>query len=383
MKQAAIIVQNLSKRYSLGKARGLQAGKSSFYALENINFELAAGETLGLIGGNGAGKTTLLKLLSRITSPTAGKIGIKGKLAALLEVGTGFHPELTGRENIFLNGSLLGMTQKEIKTKLDEIVAFSGIEPFIDTQVKHYSSGMYVRLAFSVSAHLNPDILLLDEVLSVGDAAFQHKSMDKIHELVRDGKSVIFASHSMSAIRSLCPQAMVLHKGKLLIRDDSHKAIQHYLDTIASDRDYQFQGPWKDAIKLLQISLNHKAIEEQGAVSPLEEIDISLNFSHQIDEAFRITLSLYYDGMRCFSLHDVPFQKTTKGAFTSRFVIPAKVLRPGRWVIAVGGHNEAMNHWFWQEQCDVLDVAEQYTPDYEKINLGIINVTAKTERWAP
>ena len=379
MSQPVIIADQLTKKYELGKKH--DGGKTNtFLALDQVSFTLNEGETLGLIGGNGAGKTTLLKLLSRITSPSSGKMGIRGKLSSLLEVGTGFHPELTGRENVFLNGSLLGMSRREIKSKLDEIAAFSGIEPFLDTQVKHYSSGMYVRLAFSVSAHLNPDILLLDEVLSVGDAAFQHKSMDKIQELVRNGKSVIFASHSMTAVRSLCPEAMVLHKGKLLIRTDAHHAIQHYLDTLALERDYHFQGPWSKLIQLKQIRVNHKAIETLDGISPLEENLIELSFHHQLPEAFRITLSFFFDGIRCFSLHDVPFQETPSGNFISRFTIPAKVLRPGRWVIAVGGHNEAMNHWFWQEQCDVLDVAEIYTPQYEKINLGIINVDAHSER---
>lgn len=382
----AILAQNVTKSYARGLHNKHGYGflghrrQVTFNALHDVSFELQQGSTLGLVGGNGAGKTTLLKLLSKITPPTSGRIGIRGKLSSLLEVGTGFHPELTGRENIYLNGSLMGMKHKEITGQLGEIIDFSGIEDFIDTQVKHYSSGMYVRLAFSVSAHLNPDILLLDEVLSVGDAAFQHKSMDKIHELVRNGKSVVFASHSMTAVRSLCPQSLVLHKGRLLAHEDTSMAIQRYLDMIASDREYLFNGPWKDKIQLKKIRVNEKSIEENGNISPLEAASFELEFEHSLAEAFRITLSFYFDGIRCFSLHDVPFEKTQSGRFVSRFVVPSKTFRPGRWVIAVGGHNEAMNHWFWQEQCDVLDVLEIYAQDFEKINLGVINVYASSER---
>src|SRR5664280_269149 len=186
------------------------------WALKDINFEVQQGEVLGIIGRNGAGKSTLLKLLSRVTAPTSGNIKVRGRIASLLEVGTGFHPELTGRENIFLNGAILGMTKTEIKKKFDEIVDFSGVDKYIDTPVKRYSSGMYVRLAFAVAAHLDPEILIVDEVLAVGDAEFQKKAIGKMQDVSRnDGRTVLFVSHNMAAITSLCHKGLVLRNGEM------------------------------------------------------------------------------------------------------------------------------------------------------------------------
>ncbi|MFZ3136825.1 MAG: ABC transporter ATP-binding protein [Thermodesulfovibrionales bacterium] len=200
-----------------------------FWALKDINFEVKRGERVGIIGRNGAGKTTLLKLLSRITEPTTGRITLKGRVASLLEVGTGFHPELTGRENIFLNGAILGMSKAEIKKKFDEIVDFAEIEKFLDTPVKRYSSGMYVRLAFAVAAHLEPEILIVDEVLAVGDAQFQKKCLGKMGEVSKEGRTILFVSHNMSAIQSLCERSLILNKGCLSIDGPTDLAVQHYL----------------------------------------------------------------------------------------------------------------------------------------------------------
>jgi homopolymeric O-antigen transport system ATP-binding protein len=198
------------------------------WALKDVGFEIAEGERVGIIGANGAGKSTLLKILSRITTPTEGRVEIKGKVSSLLEVGTGFHPELTGRENIFLNGAILGMTGREIRRKFDQIVDFSGVEKFIDTPVKRYSSGMYVRLAFSVSAWLDPDILIVDEVLSVGDAAFQRKCAIRMKELTREGRTVLFVSHSMSAVQQMCQKALYLEKGRVVAFKSVEEATGEY-----------------------------------------------------------------------------------------------------------------------------------------------------------
>jgi len=200
-----------------------------FWALRHINFEIKRGEVVGIIGRNGAGKSTLLKILSRITEPSEGRVVIKGRLASLLEVGTGFHPELTGRENIYLNGSILGMPRAEIRRKFDEIVAFADVEKFLDTPVKRYSSGMYVRLAFAVAAHLEPDILVVDEVLAVGDADFQKKCLGKMSEVAGGGRTVLFVSHNMSAIQTLCARSMCLHSGALVGYADTEKIISAYL----------------------------------------------------------------------------------------------------------------------------------------------------------
>lgn len=199
-----------------------------FRALEDVSFEVRRGDVLGVIGGNGAGKSTLLKVLSRITAPTAGRIGVGGRIASLLEVGTGFHPELTGRENIFLNGAILGMSQREVAAKFDEIVAFAEVGDFIDTPVKRYSSGMYVRLAFSVAAHLESEILLVDEVLAVGDVAFQRKSLGKMREVGSGGRTVLFVSHNMAAIERLCTRVLVLNGGQVDFIGDTAAGIQHY-----------------------------------------------------------------------------------------------------------------------------------------------------------
>lgn len=250
MPQQSIVVENLSKRYLIGhrvasrekwstlrdlvsrelhnfmrKAADVVRGRQvvqgdeieEFWALKDVGFEVKRGEVLGIVGRNGAGKSTLLKLLSRITEPTAGRIVLNGRVSSLLEVGTGFHPELTGRENIYLNGAILGMTQREIRTRFDEIVAFSELEKFLDTPVKQYSSGMYVRLAFAVAAHLEPEILIVDEVLAVGDAAFQQKCLGKLNAVAhKDGRTVLFVSHNISAVEHLCNRAILIEGGRIV-----------------------------------------------------------------------------------------------------------------------------------------------------------------------
>jgi lipopolysaccharide transport system ATP-binding protein len=253
MSQAAIKVRGVGKEYHIGtRERGYTtfrdaivnafaapfrrlrqlSGKaeegSSFWALKDVSFDVEPGEVVGIIGRNGAGKSTLLKILSQITEPTTGEITLNGRVASLLEVGTGFHPELTGRENIFLNGSILGMSRVEIKKKFDEIVAFAEVEKFLDTPVKRYSSGMYVRLAFAVAAHLDPEILIIDEVLAVGDAQFQKKCLGKMGEVARGGRTVLFVSHNMGAINRLCDKGIVLESGLVTYKGTTSNAIDQY-----------------------------------------------------------------------------------------------------------------------------------------------------------
>lgn len=257
MSDVIIRVKNISKVYKIdsyynGSLRqsitniskiGSSSKKSAvFTALEDISFELKTGDVLGIIGRNGAGKSTLLKLLSRITHPSKGAIEITGRLASLLEVGTGFHPELTGRENIFLNGSILGMKQKEIRSRFEEIVEFAGVSNFLDTPVKHYSSGMYVRLAFSVAAHLEPEILIIDEILAVGDADFQKKCLGKLRSVSQSGRTAIFVSHNMSSLSSLCNKILWLEKGKHKAFGESLKIITDYLNP--SESDFLTQKSW-------------------------------------------------------------------------------------------------------------------------------------------
>lgn len=216
--------------------------KEEFWALKDVDFEIKRGEVVGIIGRNGAGKSTLLKVLSRITEPTAGRVTIRGRVASLLEVGTGFHPELTGRENIYLNGAILGMNRSEMRRKFDDIVSFAEIEKFLDTPVKRYSSGMYVRLAFAVAAHLEPEILVVDEVLAVGDAEFQKKCLGKMRDVAGHGRTVIFVSHNMGAVRALCGAAMLLVAGKLEVRGDVSSVLKRYLESNHRSGTQKFYG---------------------------------------------------------------------------------------------------------------------------------------------
>jgi lipopolysaccharide transport system ATP-binding protein len=250
----AIRVENLSKRYcvdhdsqpaaygslreSLMNAarapwrwlqRGPRQDRMDFWALRNVSFQIEPGEVVGIIGRNGAGKSTLLKILSRITRPTHGHVRLRGRVGSLLEVGTGFHPELTGRENVFLNGVILGMSRREVAAKMDAIVEFAELEKFIDTPIKRYSTGMYVRLAFSVAAHINPEILLVDEVLAVGDIAFQKKCLGQMDAVARGGRTVLFVSHQLEALTSLCPQSLLIEGGRLIAKDSTRSIIDHYL----------------------------------------------------------------------------------------------------------------------------------------------------------
>jgi len=224
------VIANSAKNIFSKRDKKVNSRKELFWALKDISFEVKDGDRLGIIGRNGAGKSTLLKILSRITEPTTGKVSIKGRVASLLEVGTGFHPELTGRENIFLNGSILGMNKNEIKRKFDEIVSFAEVEKFLDTQVKRYSSGMYVRLAFAVAAHLEPEILIVDEVLAVGDAQFQRKCLGKMEDVSKNqGRTVLFVSHNMAAVQKLCNKGILLHNGLLSDYGNIEMITQEYL----------------------------------------------------------------------------------------------------------------------------------------------------------
>ena len=217
----------------LGKVnRPAQRGGGEFWAVKDVSFEVARGEAVGLIGGNGAGKSTMLKILTRITEPTSGRAVIRGRVGSLLEVGTGFHPELTGRENVYMNGTILGMKRREIDAKFDEIVDFSGVERFLDTPVKRYSSGMYVRLAFAVAAHLEPEVLLVDEVLAVGDAAFQKKCLGKMGEIAKDGRTILFVSHNAKAVQELCARCIWFERGQIHKIGNTDEVVSEYLDSI-------------------------------------------------------------------------------------------------------------------------------------------------------
>jgi len=317
--------------------------KEEFWALKEISFEIKEGDKVGIIGRNGAGKSTLLKILSRITEPTTGKFTIKGRVASLLEVGTGFHPELTGRENIYLNGSILGMKRSEIKKKFDEIVAFSEVEKFLDTPVKRYSSGMYVRLAFSVAAHLEPEILIVDEVLAVGDASFQKKCLGKMGEIGESGRTVLFVSHNMEAITRLCNSSILLKNGQIENYGITENVIKHYMTNLLKTNsnkkwdDNQFSE--NQNIRLLEIKLHNVLNQEKDNFDITKPIGITFSYEVLKDNLkFIEGINVYNDtGVNIFDSHNV-FSKfkdnsREKGIYKSTVWIKENLLSEGIFTI--------------------------------------------------
>jgi lipopolysaccharide transport system ATP-binding protein len=399
-----IKVENLSKRYRLGvinrdmlykdlqsrwaKFRGKEDPNATiglkhdkrlehgdeFWALRNVDLEVKEGEILGIIGRNGAGKSTLLKILSQITAPTEGRIKVKGRIASLLEVGTGFHPELTGRENVYLNGAILGMTRKEVRSKFDEIVAFAEIDEFIDTPVKRYSSGMYVRLAFAVAAHLDPEILIVDEVLAVGDAAFQKKCIGKMQDVSRGGRTVVFVSHNMGAVTSLCETAAWLNDGCMMKTDSARTVVDEYLTVNSSKQTPIIQlnnYPRADAhgthLKIQTLEWNCRLPIQHGsevkarisfrAIKDTEDVAIGLGFA-TIEGVRLLTVETdFQDGKRI---------KLAKGQ--AGFVdisIQKLPLAPGHYTLDIGarsGDNFGLDYLAGFSQLEV--VMGQHTPGY-------------------
>jgi lipopolysaccharide transport system ATP-binding protein len=269
--------------HGLFRGRRTDNGDSEFWALRDVSFEVRQGEVVGVIGRNGAGKSTLLKILSRITEPTEGSAEIRGRVGSLLEVGTGFHPELTGRENVFLSGAILGMRRAEIRRKFEEIIAFAEVEKFVDTPVKHYSSGMYLRLAFSVAAHLEPEVLLVDEVLAVGDARFQRKCLDKMEDVGREGRTVLFVSHNMPAVTRLCPRTVLLDGGALLKDGPSAQVVSTYLSSgVGSTAQREWPDPAKapgnEIVRLRAVRARNEAGEVSDAVDIRQTLGVEVEF---------------------------------------------------------------------------------------------------------
>lgn len=290
MSQTAIRIQGVSKKYTIGKQkdgslRGTLASlfsksksqQTEFMALKDVSFTVNQGEVVGIIGKNGAGKSTLLKVLSQITKPSSGRIELNGRVASLLEVGTGFHPELTGRENVFLNGTILGMTRKEVAAKFDEIVAFSGVEKFIDTPVKHYSSGMYVRLAFAVAAHLEPEILIIDEVLAVGDAEFQKKCLGKMKDVAGEGRTVLFVSHDLAAVKQLCDKGVLLKGGEVAFEGEIEETIDQYMRSSVLEGDYKNEQLVAESYAVQSIQIQNELGESCHHFDIHQPIRILLN----------------------------------------------------------------------------------------------------------
>ena len=340
------VVNGVSRAFSqIGNQEGREFGNRDRYiwALHDVSFEIQPGESVGIIGSNGAGKTTLLKILSRITVPTSGKVRLRGRVGSLLEVGTGFHPELTGRENIYLNGAILGMHRREINAKFDEIVTFSDIEKFLDTPVKFYSSGMRVRLAFSVAAHLEPEILLVDEVLAVGDIAFQEKCLNKMENVVRGGRTVIFVSHNMAAIKALCQKGAFIENGKLIYYGNVDKAISTYLNQGTHQKQQQVER-LRDPSLSVQILQANVANEQAFSEARFgHDQDIFFEFRVAINlPAYRMFLGFQIIDEKLdtiFTSHDFELDENRissrqPGIYTYRIKLPAPLLIPGQYRIS-------------------------------------------------
>jgi lipopolysaccharide transport system ATP-binding protein len=377
MNEPILRVQNISKRYYLGAARnanrrlgesiadaiqypfkrigGLFRGqplsstnnKEPFWALSDVSFEINRGDVVGIIGHNGAGKSTLLKILSRITKPTKGYAEIAGRVSSLLEVGTGFHPELTGRENIYLNGSILGMRKNEIAQKFDEIIDFAEISQFIDTPVKHYSSGMYVRLAFSVAAHLEPEVLLVDEVLAVGDVAFQKKCLGKMDYVSKQGRTIIFVSHNLNALQKLCPRSILLERGKLVSFSDTSSVIQEYLSSNTSTikpetwvdlTDKKREGTGQ--ISACAVSYSSKEPEVGNLPYPSGPLFIDLDIVSDIPRAVGSVAVIIYDryGTKLVNADSAMFSEQLylhRGHNNVQFKINKLYLNPDIYTLAI------------------------------------------------
>jgi lipopolysaccharide transport system ATP-binding protein len=371
-----ISVENLSKCYQLGqigtgtfahdlnvwwaKMRGkpnpmLKIGQTDFgnrdgeeiWALKDISFTVQQGEVLGIIGPNGAGKSTLLKILSRVTAPTRGRIKVKGRIASLLEVGTGFHPELTGRENVYLNGAIMGMNKQEVSRKFDEIVNFAGVEKFIDTPVKRYSSGMYVRLAFAVAAHLDPEILVVDEVLAVGDAEFQKRCLGKMGDVASEGRTVLFVSHNMGMIRSLCLKCILLDKSTIAMNGDSQDVVSYYISSLVNDIKknrnliWAFKGKASidDEMILRKISLIDSMGKPNNYFDITKPIIIEINYDiTKTILGMRLVLSLVtHEGVIVLTSTDdfVREYETKPGQYLSRCIIPPNFLNQKEYLLKI------------------------------------------------
>jgi len=356
-----IKAENVSKLYYLGGAKSnslrdavmnfvknpkFSKEKDELWALRDVSFSLDEGETLGVIGNNGAGKSTLLKILSRITKPTGGTIEMRGRVGSLLEVGTGFHNELSGRENIFLNGAILGMQRGEIEKRFDEIVAFSELEKFLDTPVKHYSSGMYMRLAFAVAAHLEPEILIVDEVLAVGDVSFQKKCLNKMQDVSQTGRTVLFVSHDMSAITRICSRAIALNDGTVIADGATNDIVREYLSAswgMTAERNYEqdVKIPASEAVRLKQVRI----VDESGVTNGTFDIrnKIGIEATYEVMQPGEILLPNYQiynqDRVHIFTVQDTSPEWMRRAKKTGDFVstawIPGNLMAEGSFIVNV------------------------------------------------
>jgi len=379
------LYETLSDGLALLKGRSAPPREELFWALREVDFEIGQGEVVGVVGRNGAGKSTLLKILSRITTPTEGRVILRGKLASLLEVGTGFHPELTGRENIFLNGTILGMRRREIERKFDAIVAFAEVERFLDTPVKRYSSGMYVRLAFAVAAHLDADILLVDEVLSVGDRSFREKSLGRMNEVSRSGRTVIFVSHDLGAVRSLCRSIMVLEQGEKVFQGEVSEGLVLYEGNLvgrhASLEKVRFQGGLAGVLRFDSLVFRQEGLVVTS-IDPLLDLEIVIQgYSERDFAALDLSTFVIREGHRLFTLNDGPSgQPMRRGEFRSSIRIPRATMRPGRYTFGLSAGQPSVGDWVWNPEVTAVEVVERWGLGCEERNVGSVNLNAQVSR---
>lgn len=360
--------------------------ESVFWALKDVSFEVQQGEVLGIIGKNGAGKSTLLKILSKITEPTSGRIEIRGRVASLLEVGTGFHPELSGRDNIYMNGTILGMTRKEINRKLDEIVDFSGVEKFLDTPVKYYSSGMKVRLGFSIAAHLDPEILIIDEVLAVGDYEFQKKCLGKMEDVSRhQGRTVLFVSHDLNSILNLCPNSLLLHEGTVIFADKSSNVINEY-SCLSNGKNelkkFNFNGELINTLFFNEVRLNDQNVFSQDIViQKHDSLKICIYGTSKIGIFALLTISIFKDGIRIGSLFDSNVFSFLYGEFISTFTIDISCFKPGLYTLGLGSESQN-GDWIWNDSFATFKIIEKNEDSLAKLAIGLMNMKpfSKSER---
>jgi len=418
MSDIILKVENISKQYRLGivgtgtishdlnrwwsKLRGkgdpyLKIGESNdrsvkgksdyVWALQDINFEVKKGEVLGIIGKNGAGKSTLLKILSKVTGPSKGEIKTKGRIASLLEVGTGFHAEMTGRENVFLNGAILGMTKKEIRSKIDEIIAFSGCERYIDTPVKRYSSGMTVRLAFAVAAFLEPEILVIDEVLAVGDVEFQKKAIGKMQDISKsEGRTVLFVSHNMAAVKRLCTRGIVLENGKVAFEGESEEAVNYYLENNGSVNEGVLNFDKKDKYAhISKVEIINKKGQHSSSVLMGEPLTIRVSVSNLM-EMQRVRVTIIIKAMSGVKVAILRSNEMTNRVFSvandfeMQVLIPDFRLMPNNYFLTLqlGENNDTLEIL---EECMSFSVLENDIYGTGRVPLGVNIITYLDGEW--
>lgn len=359
-----VVSENMRSLFGKKRPDDEQLTHEEFWALRDVNFKVEQGDRVGIVGHNGAGKSTLLKILSKIIEPTTGSVRIKGRVASLLEVGTGFHPELTGRENIFLNGSLLGMSRSEIKKQFDAIVDFAGVEKFLDTPVKRYSSGMYVRLGFAISAHLDPEIMIVDEVLAVGDAEFQKKSLGKMRDNSASGRTILFVSHNLTAVQALCNKTLYFEKGQLLEQGETNGVIATYLSKISRTRlcrswDTPELAPGNDLVRIKRIELIPDYQDNLTHIDVRTPMKVRFEFWNMMDRA-SLNLSMHLNSLTGECIFNVGSQSMSygKGVVSGECIIPGYFLNDGSYTLSMMIVKDTVTPLFNLEEGVTFDVED-------------------------